>query len=119
MEDISVFQDKKIIPSEKILMQALGKTFTWWSAIQENVYSQYPGATVDWTYPGKYGWNFRMKDKKRAILYFLPRNKFFKVAFVFGQKATDIILKSNISENIKNELNSAKVHDLCVRFVWH
>lgn len=53
--------------------------FHVWSAIQEYVYSQYPEAETDWTYP-KYGWNFRMKDKKRAILYFLPRNKFFKVA---------------------------------------
>jgi hypothetical protein len=84
---------------------------TWWNAIQEYVYLQYPNATADWTFPGpKYGWNFRMKDKKRAILYFLPRNKFFKVAFVFGQKATDVILKSNISEYIKNEPKSAKAY---------
>jgi hypothetical protein len=111
MEDISVFKDKKIIPDEKELTQALGDTVTWWNAIQEYVYSQYPNATADWTFPGlKYGWNFRMKDNKRAILYFLPRNKFFRVAFVFGQKATDTILKSNISEHIKNELKSARIY---------
>ena len=111
MEDISVFRDKKVVPSENILAQAIGKTFTWWNTIQEYVYSQYPDAKADWNYPGpKYGWNFRMKDKKRAILYFLPRDKFFRVAFVFGQKATDTILRSNISENIKNELTSAKVY---------
>jgi hypothetical protein len=111
MDDVSIFKDKKIVPSKELLADALGKTFTWWSAIQDYVYSQYPGATADWTYPGvKYGWNFRLKDKKRAIIYFLPRNKFFKVAFVFGQKATDIIVKSNISDSIKNELKSAKVY---------
>jgi hypothetical protein len=109
MDDTSIFQDKKIVPNEKILAQAIGNSFTWWSAIQEYVYSQYPDAKTDWTYPGsKYGWNFRMKDRKRAILYFLPRNKFFKLAFVFGQKATATILESTISEHIKSELKSSR-----------
>ena len=35
---------------------------------------------------------------------------FFKTAFVFGQKATDQILQSNISEAIKSELQAAKVY---------
>ena len=32
------------------------------------------------------------------------------VAFVFGQKATDAIFESPISENIKSEIRSAKVY---------
>ena len=44
------------------------------------------------------------------IIYLLPRDKYFKVAFVFGQKATDSILKSKISSEIMNELKSAKVY---------
>ena len=51
--------------------------------------------------------SYRIKDRKRAIIYFLPRDKYFKVAFVFGQKATDIVLKSNISPDIKTELEQA------------
>jgi hypothetical protein len=47
---------------------------------------------------------------KRVIIYLLPRNKFFKVAFVFGQKASEKILESNISDNTKAELFAAKVH---------
>ena len=58
----------------------------------------------------KYGWSFRIDDKKRAILYLLPRDKFFKAAFVFGQKATEIILQSKISISIKKELEVAKVY---------
>ncbi|HET6765762.1 MAG TPA: DUF3788 family protein, partial [Chitinophagaceae bacterium] len=48
--------------------------------------------------------------KKRALIYLLPRDGFFKAAFVFGPKATDIILKSTISENIKEEIKAAKVY---------
>ena len=56
----------------------------------------------------KYGWSFRIKDKRRAIIYFLPRKKYFKVAFVFRQKAYDIILESDISDEIKTELSKAE-----------
>lgn len=55
----------------------------------------------------KYGWNFRIKDKKRAIIYFLPRDNYFKVAFVFGQKATDTIMESDVSPGIRNDLEKA------------
>jgi hypothetical protein len=69
---------------------------------------KYPTGLAEWNYPGKkYGWSYRIKDKKRAIIYFLPRDKYFKVAFVFGQKATDIVLASNISREIKTELEQA------------
>ena len=69
---------------------------------------KYPDGLAEWNYPGKkYGWSYRIKDKKRAIIYFLPRDKYFKVAFVFGQKATGIVLDSNISLDIKTELEQA------------
>jgi hypothetical protein len=44
------------------------------------------------------------------LIYLLPRDKFFKVAFVFGQKATVAIMESTISESIKSELQVAKVY---------
>ena len=58
----------------------------------------------------KYGWGLRIKDRKRAILYLLPRDRFFKVAFVFGRKATDLIMNSEVSAYIKSELDSARVY---------
>ena len=76
------------------------------------VYEQYPRATEEWNFPGKkYGWSFRIKDKKRAIIYLLPRDGFFMVAFVFGQKATDEIMKSDVDEKIKKELSEARKYE--------
>jgi hypothetical protein len=112
MEDISIFTDKSITPSEVMLTKALGKTYSVWKKIKEYIYAQYPSAKEEWSYPGaKYGWSFKVKDKKRVIAYFLPRDGFFKVALVFGQKATDAILDSDeLSEQIKSQLKSAKVY---------
>ena len=109
MEEISIFQDKEVMPTEKDLVENLGNTYVLWKQIHDFVMIKYPKGLAEWNYPGKkYGWSFRIKDKKRAIIYFLPRDKFFKVAFVFGQKATDTILSSNISSEIKTELEQAK-----------
>jgi len=53
--------------------------------IRDRVYEKYPEGFEEWNFPGKkYGWSFRIKDKKRAIVYLLPGDDAFMVAFVFG-----------------------------------
>jgi hypothetical protein len=107
----SFFTDKKNAPVEAELQQALGKTFAEWRALSDFVKKSSPGAIEEWKFTGeKFGWSFRVRDKKRVLVYFLPRDKFFKVAFVFGQKATDRILASNISNTIKEELRTTRVY---------
>jgi len=109
MEDISIFMDKESKPKEKDVAEKLGRTYHLWVELEQFVFEKYPNGIAEWNYPGKkYGWSHRIKDKKRAIIYLLPRDKYFKVAFVFGQKATDLILESSITSEIKNELNQAK-----------
>ena len=107
----SIFTDKTKIPVDNDLMEALGSTYNLWQTLQEYAHLKYPEATDEWSYTNeKYGWGFRIKDKKRVLVYLLPRDKFFKVAFVFGQKATDAIMISTVSEEIKRELEAAKVY---------
>lgn len=107
----SIFTDKAIQPTAVALKNALGTTFNSWQAIAEYTKERYPNAVEEWNFSSeKYGWSFRLKDKKRVLVYLLPRNMFFKVAFVFGQKATDTVLESSISEDIKNEIKAAKVY---------
>jgi len=107
----SIFTDKNSIPNQNDLMESLEKSFHLWQLIVDTVHAKYPDSSDEWNYPGvKYGWSFRMKDKKRTILYLLPRDHYFKVAFVFGQKATDAIMNSNIAETIKTELIAARVY---------
>jgi len=109
--DTSIFMDKTKRPTVEELVFQLEETFEYWIAIRNIVFEKYPKAVEEWNHSGaKYGWNFRIKDKKRAILYFLPRKGFFKVAFVFGQKATNQIMESEISDEIKVELQNAKVY---------
>ncbi len=105
MEDISIFTDKALIPTEQDLQEKLGTTYALWKRIEEMVLAKYPQGLAEWNFPGKnYSWSFRIKDKRRAIIYFLPRDSFFKVAFVFGDKAVAVIDQSPVADFIKTEL---------------
>jgi len=109
MDDISIFADKAIIPTDSDLIDILGSTYDLWQQINNLVFSKYPNGKAEWNFPGKkYGWSYRIKDKRRAIIYLLPRDKYFKVALIFGEKATQEIMGSEVSEAIKNELINSK-----------
>jgi hypothetical protein len=109
--DKSIFTEKAKVPTDDDLIERIGVNYHLWQLIKDYVHMRYPKAIDEWNFSGeKYGWSFRIKDKKRAILYFLPRANYFKVAFVFGQKATDMVMKSKISNAIKTELDAARVY---------
>lgn len=107
----SVFTDKTHVPTETNLKQALGSTFELWQELAAFTKKTNPDAFDEWKMTSeKFGWGFRVNDKKRVIIYLLPRAGFFKASFVFGQKAMDEIFESTISETIVNELKAAKVY---------
>ena len=109
--DISIFTNKAQHPTNKDLVGPLGETYPIWESLRDFILEKYPGGVEEWNYPGKnYGWSFRIKDKKRAIAYFLPREGYFKMAFVFGRKATDQVMNSAVSQEIKMDLQQAKVY---------
>jgi len=109
--DTSIFMEKTVIPTEDELVRSLQGTYDLWHEISKYVHLCYPKAIDEWNYAGdKYGWGFRIKDSKRAIIYLGPRDGYFKVSMVFGQKATDAIMKSQVTEQVKEELMAARVY---------
>lgn len=107
----SVFTDKAIQPTSDTLSKTLEELYTLWKSITDSCICLCPEAIGNWHYSGdKYGWSYRISDKKRVLIYLLPRAGFFKIAFVFGQKAMKEIEKSAINESIQNELRNAKVY---------
>jgi hypothetical protein len=107
----NVFMDKSVVPADDDLIKVLGSTYELWKNVRDYVFQQYPKAIEEWNYPGtKYGWSFRIKDKKRAIIYLLPRDMHFKTALVFGERATNAVMQSSVSNDIKDSLASAKAY---------
>lgn len=106
---ISIFTDTSIQPDEQELQKALNNTYPLWNAIKEYTLKKAPAATQQWKHSGtKFGWGFRISDKKRVLVYLLPREGFFRVAMIFGQKAVDALIAADIADNIKTELLAAR-----------
>ena len=105
----SIFTNKNKQPDNEELKNALGDTYPIWQSIREYTLSQNKKTFEEWNC-SNFGWSLRIKDKKRTIIYLLPREGFFKAAFVFGQKSTDLILKSTVTDTIKAELMAARVY---------
>lgn len=106
--ETSIFMDNALPPDQQDLQEALGNMFTYWMEIRQYTLLAYPQAIEEWNRPGqKYGWSFRIKDKKRAIVYLLPRDGYFLVAFVYGEKAIKDALDNIKSEAIRLIIESA------------
>ncbi len=109
--DHSIFMDKASTPTDGELKHVLGDKYELWMEIRERVFLKYPDRKEEWNFPGKkYGWSFRIKDKKRAIIYLLPMREEFMAAFVFGGKAFEAIKESEVSPQVVSDLESARVY---------
>ena len=109
--ETSYFTDLTKTPDPENLKIAIGDLFRTWMEIRDYTFEKYPAAVEEWFVSGKkFGWSYRIKDKKRAIIYFSPKAEMYKVSMVFGQKATDQILASDISARLKTDLMNSKVY---------
>lgn len=105
----SIFMQKDTQPDDQQLKVALGSTFSMWETLKEAVRELEPAAKENWHFSGqKFGWSYRMSDAKRVLIYLLPREHYFKVAFVFGDKAVETIKSSAIAPQIIKELLETK-----------
>lgn len=63
----SIFIDKGTEPTKGDLTKALGSTFGLWEAIAAYTKQQYPQTKEAWNYSSpKYGWSYRISDKKKG-----------------------------------------------------
>jgi hypothetical protein len=111
MSHASFFLEKNVQPTLDDVSHVV-PNFTDWKYLMDCVYKHYPKASEEWKIPMKsFGWGFRLRDKKRNIIYLTPHNDRFTVSFMFGQAATDDILAHpDIPYEWKKLLIEAKVY---------
>lgn len=105
----SIYTDKLIVPDDKMLIYDLAETKGYLDKIAEFIESRYGGFKPEWKfYNEKSGWILKMFTNKRNVLFVIPCDKFFRVAFTFGDKASDLIFRSELPDSIKEDLFEAK-----------
>ena len=102
--------DKSVKPEEKSLLKALGNTGTLWTKLRTNLEDELGELIEDWKfYSKKSGWTLKLLQKKRNLFFMMPHSGYFRITFVFGDKAVSKVEKSNLpGDSIETLLNAKK-----------
>lgn len=102
------FDDKAHIPEDKALARGLGPSKKLWDEFVRHIDADFAPVTEAW---GFYkSWSLRLIQKKRTIVYLLPRDGYFLCAFVFGGKATEAARQAGLPKAVMREIEDAPVY---------
>jgi hypothetical protein len=105
----SIFKDKASKPDSETLVEAMGKTAAYWKELRLGLEQELGELIEDWKFYGqKSGWILKLLRKKRNLFFVTPQEGFFRVAFVFGDKAVAEVESSDLPESIKETLRNAR-----------
>jgi len=92
-----------------MLAEALGRTYLLWVEIKSHIRVEYGGLIEEWKYYGlKSGWILKSLNKKRNLFFLIPCQKYFRIAFVFGDRAVAAIENSGLPATMIEEIKTAK-----------
>lgn len=96
-------------PDVKALARTLGGAKALWDDLIRHVETEHAPVTHQWTASKTSALGFlRLVQKKRTILYLLPREGCFLTAFVFGEKAVAAVRASDVPATVVTMLNAAR-----------
>lgn len=105
----SIYTEKLVEPDNRMLTHDLAETKSYLDRIAEFIEREYGEFKPEWKfYNQKSGWILKMFTKKRNVLFVVPCDKHFRVAFTFGDKASELIFNSELPVSVQNDLSEAK-----------
>ena len=105
----SILDDKTHKPDAGTLAEALGETAGLWQELRADLEHEHGELVEDWKFYGrKSGWTLKLLRKKRNLFFMTPQNGFFRIAFVFGDRAVAEVDRSGLPESIKETLRTAR-----------
>ncbi|MHC4388964.1 MAG: DUF3788 family protein [Planctomycetota bacterium] len=105
----SFFSDKERQPTTSDLRKALGQKYSLWTLIRKGFNKKHSGDDLEWKYYGKKnGWLAKNIVKKRNIFFLIPLEGSFRLSFTFGDKAVEVINKSDLPESIVKLVNKSR-----------
>lgn len=103
------FNNKQVMPDEAALAAEIGETKEVLDRICRFIETETGQLAREWKHYGqKSGWTLKLLSKKRNLLFVGPEDGYFVIAFVFGDRAVEAVVKSQLPETIKNDLQNAR-----------
>lgn len=107
----SIFDEKLKKPNESDISEVLGDIKSLWDELKKYVYDNYEAIKEDWKfYSKKSGWTLLYKQKDKTLLYFIPCDGYFKVLFVFSEKAVKRAVESSLPNSIISLIEGANLY---------
>lgn len=105
----NLFMDRPAMPDEAALTLELGEAKKYFDHICLFIEDETGTLTREWKYyDQKSGWVLKLLSKKRNLLFVSPKSGYFILAFVFGNRAVEAVIRSQLPEDIKTELVNAR-----------
>ncbi len=109
MNEEKVFNTKDAMPDEEMVRKALGSSYAYLENIRQFVNEEIGDTVEEWKFYGqKLGWTLKKIFKKRNLLFIGMYHGYFRIAFVFGERAANNVFDSDIAEALKKELSEAR-----------
>ena len=109
MNEEKVFNKKDYMPDEEMVRKALGSSYAYLENIRQFVKEEIGETVEEWKFYGqKLGWTLKKYLKKRNLFFIGMYPGYFRIAFVFGDRAANNVFDSDIAEVLKKELSEAR-----------
>jgi hypothetical protein len=105
---LSAFDDKTSPPTRESLRAMLGRASALWLALTKSTQESFGPLAEEWSFSGAaYGWSFRLRQKKRVVVYMTPGKGYFLASFVLGQSACDTAQTARLAPEILELIEKA------------
>lgn len=107
--DQIILSDKDQFPTEEIIFSHIGKSKAIWESTFNYIHISHPDFTEQWRYynDGK-SWLMKVTKKTNTIFWLSIIPESFTITFYFGDKAEQYIMKSTISDALKDQFKDGK-----------
>ena len=103
------FPEKADRPDDDALSDALGRSYDRWRELVAHVAEAYPDAVLAWKHYGpKHGWQLKIQQKRRALLYLVPQEKAFLAGMALREAAFPALRTAGLSRALVREIETAK-----------
>ena len=99
-----IFYNGTIEPSRDRLKQAIGNTFGYYDKLNLLV----DDFMKEWKFYPKTGWIQKVFDKRKALFYFVPMDKSFKISMTIRSNEKANFLVDPKFESLQDQLENAK-----------
>ena len=104
-----ILKDPDQYPTEDVIYACIGKKKSLWIAFFDALREQHPEFSKEWRYykDGK-NWLMKVTRKSKTIFWLSVWKNAFKITFYFSDKAEELIIHSDIPDDLKNEFRNGK-----------